>query len=303
MSVYLLLTLVGVTAKLWALTELRKHWHATPLHQGLLWLIITLLLQSIFELSLYLLSDRPGSAGAYWSMVGYYVFIFIAIVLLPFIARLATEKPITAYFTVIAISIAAAVILLLLFTRVIIADINSLHAALTAVPGSHYWIFQVAALTAVLYSASALISGSRLDDYYIKTRSQNLLLAFIPTGLFAFFVVFAMHMGFQINAVGVLPICVLIYVAALVMNADPEQIIDYTYLIPLSRRWKLLRKIKQRVCSVRRDGAKPDKNEYEQLLVQYTLEIFNGNQTQTAKYLNMHQSWVSRLARKAKPKA
>lgn len=88
-----------------------------------------------------------------------------------------------------------AIIGLLLFTRLIIAD----------VAGSHYWMFQTSAILAVLFTVVTLARARRSLDLFIRAKATNLLLAFLPLFLFAVCVIIAMQMGVKINAVGISP--------------------------------------------------------------------------------------------------
>jgi hypothetical protein len=289
------MTLVGVTAKLLALRHLKNHWQPSLACQLTHGLIVAMLAQSACELSLYAFADTPEAAGAYWSIVGYYVFTFITIALLPFIATELTEKGVNHYLTIIAIATTAAILSLLLFTRLIIADAAPVHYSLTRVPGSHYWMFQTSALLAVLFTVATLARACRSADRFIHAKATNLLIAFLPVFLFAFSVIIAMQMGLKVNAVGILPLCMLIYIVALTQNMHPEQIPDYTIFIPWSKKSRLIRKLTQHVRSVYREGMVHNtKREYQESLIDYALDIYDGNQTKAAQWLKVSQSWISR---------
>lgn len=289
------MTLVGVAAKLLALRHLKNHWQPTPAGWLILGLTVALLAQSACELALYAFADSPESAGAYWSMVGYYVFTFATIALLPFIATELAERGINQYLTVIAIAAIAAVFCLLLFTRLIIADVAPVHYSLTRVAGSHYWMFQTSALLAVLFTVVTLARARGAADLFIHAKATNLLIAFLPVFLFAVCVIIAMQMGFKVNAVGVLPLCMVIYVIALIQNMQPGCIPDYTIFIPWSKKARLIRSLTKHVRNVYREGMVHNtKREYQELLIDYALDIYGGNQTKAAQWLKVSQSWISR---------
>jgi hypothetical protein len=289
------MTLVGVIAKLLALRHLKQHWQPSLACQLTLGLVVALLAQSACELSLYVFADTPEAAGAYWSIVGYYVFTFITIALLPFIATELTEKGVNHYLTVVAIAATAAILSLLLFTRLIIADVVPVHYSLTRVAGSHYWMFQTSALLAVLFTVVTLVRACRSADLFIQAKATNLLIAFLPVFLFAIFVVIAMQMGLKVNAVGILPLCMVIYVVALIQNMHPDCIPDYTVFLPWSKKSRLIRKLTKHVRHVHREGMVHNtKREYQELLIDYALDMYDGNQTKAAQWLKVSQSWISR---------
>lgn len=72
--------------------------------------------------------------------------------------------------------------------------------------------------------------------------------------LFAVCVIVAMQMGFKINAVGILPLCMVIYVVALIQNMHPANIPDYTVFIPWSKKARLIRKLTQHIRQAHREG-------------------------------------------------
>lgn len=295
MNPYLVMTLVGAAAKLLALRHLKNHWRPSLACQLTLGLIMALLAQSVCELSLYAFADTPETGGAYWSIVGYYVFTFATIALLPFIATELSEKGVNHYLTIIAIATIAAIIGLLLFTRLIIADVAPVNYSLTRVAGSHYWMFQTSAILAVLFTVATLLRARHSADLFIHARATNLLLAFLPVFLFVVCVIVAMQLGFKINAVGILPICMVIYVMALIQNMHSDSIPDYTLFIPWSKKSRLVRKLTKHVRHVHRQGLTHNtKREYQELLIDYALDIYEGNQTKAAQWLKVSQSWISR---------
>lgn len=294
MNPYLVMTLAGVAAKTWFFWHLTRNWRDTRLHRLLLALALVLLAQSGCELLLYAFAGGTGAAG-YWSLIGYYIFTFGTIALLPFIAVEIVERRPNPYLTVIAITAGTAVVALLLFTRTIIADVTPMHYSLTRVPGPYYWVFQLSALLTVLFTVVTLAGARRSANLFVRAKATNLLLAFLPVFVFAVTVVIAMQMGLKFNAVGILPLCFVIYVAALLQHTDPHRIPDYTLYIPWSKKARLVRELTRHVRSINRDGVTPDaRREYQDVLTQYALDIHGGNQTQAAQWLKVSQSWVSR---------
>lgn len=295
MNPYLFMTLIGVSAKLWAFIYLRRRWQPRYLHKLLLGLVLVLLAQSTCELMLYAFAHDPGSTHTYWSLVGYYLFTFGTITILPYVALEVVEGRVNPYLAVIAVTAVATTTTMLLFSRLIIADAVPVHYSLTRVPGPYYWVFQVSALMAVLYTIVTLVTACRSQDIFIRAKATNLLLAFLPVFTFAVCIVVLMQMGYKINAVGILPLCMVIYVAALLQHLEDNSIPDYTLLIPWSKKARLVRRLTRHIRQVHREGLKEDtKNEYQHLLTQYALEIHDGNQTKAARWLKVSQSWVSR---------
>jgi predicted RNA-binding protein (TIGR00451 family) len=159
---------------LWHLT---RNWRDTRLHRLLLALALVLVAQSGCELLLYAFAGTTG----YWSLVGYYIFTFGTIALLPFIAVEIVERRPNPYLAVVAITAGTGIVALLLFTRTIIADVAPMQYSLTRVPGPYYWVFQLSALLTVLFTVVTLAGARRWLESDAPTHRVEID-GFVPHG-------------------------------------------------------------------------------------------------------------------------
>jgi len=104
-----------------------------------------------------------------------------------------------------------------------------------------------------------------------------------------------MQLGAKINMLGILPISIGAFTLAVTHNICHKYIVDYTYWIPFSKKRRQMNKLVKPFISIQHDGLDPElKKEYNKLLTQHALELFDGNQTKAAEWLKVSQSWVSR---------
>lgn len=295
--IYIVLTLISTLAKLLAFTHIKRIYQPTPLHKVVLVFIIMLIAQSTFELALYFYASDPESIGAYYALVGYYVCLFMVIACVPMIAIAASGRQLNVYIVLINLTIVGLIIFALLFTDWLIAGVELAKAtgSLTKVSGQYYSIFQVAALLSAFFTVFILSPHNRYENYFTRVKTANLLISFIPICLFATFIVFAMALGIKFNAVGILPFCFLIYVAALVHNMHPQKQPDYLVFLPFTKKNKILMSTLYDLIYAH-NGI--DKKALDDKLIDYYLSQPDLTQKEVAKILNMSESTLSRRKNK-----
>ncbi len=293
LSIYITMTIIGVLTKVWAFSVLKKHWENKTLHHITFAFLCALLLQSFFEMYGYYFSYTNDPLGAHRGMIGYYICTFIFISLIPFISLQLTRLPTRKAIIYSIIAFNSFVVLNLLFTDQIISGARQLGVNFTAIKGPLYWIFQTSVLASILFTFY-ILSRKNVNSF-ISIRSKNILISFFPFAVFVLFLIVAMQLGIKINAIGILPICISIFVAAITHNICHKHIVDYSYWVPFSKKRRRVNQLIKPFIEIQTDGLDPElKKKYNKLITQHALELFNGNQTKAAEWLKVSQSWVSR---------
>lgn len=290
---YISFTFIGVIGKLWALTVVKKSWKRSVLYVLTAVFIGLFLAQSTFELMLYLFSEHSLSGKA--ALIGYYICAITIISLLPFIIAKLVRYKIHKILTKSIIVLNVLVLFLLAFSNSIIAGVNHTGIALTRVAGEHYWLFQVTVLGSIIYSLFILLRSRKTTDGFLRVRTNNILLSFSLFATFIIFIIATMQFFDGINAVGILPIFITLFVMGIVDNICNKHIVDYSYWVPFSKKRREINRLIKPFIEIQSDGLDPElKKEYNKMMTQHALKLFNGNQTKAAEWLNVSQSWVSR---------
>ncbi len=297
LALYISFTFIGILGKLWALAVVKKSWKQSVLYVLTAIFIGLFLAQSTFELMLYYFS-KDSIAGSI-SLIGYYVCAIVIISMLPFIIAKLARYEIHKIVFQLAIILNIFILFMLVASNAIIAGISHTGIALTRVAGEHYWIFQVTVLSSIFYTLVILIKCRKSTDGFLKVRTNNILLSFSLFAAFIVFIIITMQFTDGINAVGLLPICITLFVMGIVDNICNKNIVDYSYWIPFSKKRREINKLIKPFIEIQSDGLDPElKKEYNKLMTKHALELFDGNQTKAAEWLKVSQSWVSRNNKK-----
>lgn len=296
MNAYITMTLIGLAAKLGAGYALHRYWCNSLAAKLVTVLIVCLVAQSICELSIYAFTDKPDSPFAHLLMEGYYSFSFLLILLFPFVTASATGMNINRYLVVASAIVFVSLVSILFTTQLIVAGVEALDYSLTRTPGPYYFVFQVSALLSALFTIVTLIQARSHYSIHMRTKATNLLLAFIPVLAFTIFIVFAMQLGFPVNAAGVLPLCLVLHTAALIHNLHDSRIPDYLSYIPWSKKSRIIRDLSKpfRVIDLSPADSKELAKLYEQALIQYAVEMFDDRKA-AAQWLNISQAKISKI--------
>jgi hypothetical protein len=246
---------------------------------------------------LYTFSKDSISGKA--ALVSYYICAFLLASMLPFIAANLIRYKIHNYILKAVIALNISAIYMLIATDNIISGVNHTGIALTRIAGDYYWIFQLSVISYIIYTLYILISRQKSLDGFLKIRTNNILLSFLLPAAFVVFIIIAMQFFDRINAVGILPIFIALFAMGIVDNICNKKIVDYSYWLPFSKKRRELNKLIKPFIEIQSDGLDPElKKEYNKLIAQHALELFDGNQTKAAEWLQVSQSWVSRNQRK-----
>lgn len=290
---YIALTFVGILAKLWSLAVVQRSWRRSVLFMLVALFIVVFLTQSTFELMLYFFSDTSGAGEV--ALIGYYLCAFICVSLLPLMVAELTRFHIPRFMFNLLIGLNIGMVYLLVGSDLVISGVNHTGIALTRVAGEYYWLFQVSVISLVMLCLYILFYVKKSADGFLKIRTNNLILSFALMALFILFIIVVMHFIEGINAVGILPLFVALFVVGVIDNICNKYIVDYSYWVPCSKKRREINKLIRPFIEIQSDGLDLEiKKDYNKLITQHALELFNGNQTKAAEWLNVSQSWVSR---------
>jgi hypothetical protein len=291
--IYISFTLVGVFAKLWALSIIHSHWKKSTQFYLVTAFVLVFLFQSTFELMLYFYS-KEAIAGKIALSV-YYVCAAICISILPFMVANLARYSINVITTRAIVGLCILVCILLIATKSVIDGVDHTGIALTRIPGPYYWTFQVLVIGCIFYTLFILLTSRKQADGFLRVRTSNILLVFYFSAPFSIIIIALMQFFEGVNAVGLLPIFVAVFVVGITDNICNHKIVDYSYWIPFSKKRQDINKLIKPFIEIQSDGLDPEiKKEYNKLIAQHALELFDGNQTKAAEWLQVSQSWVSR---------
>ncbi len=297
--IYIALSIIGFIGKSFLFKQLLAIYNKSQLHQLMCALFCLLISGALFELSLYYFADDIDSPLANKCLIGFYFCLFYIAGLLPLIALATSNTQIPHWLLYTFLSVISAVTVLLLFSRSIIADIEFVAstASITRVAGPYYFIFQTVVILCLLSTLLILIKRSFASNYFVRVRSRNLCIAFIPVFSFSVFIVAAMAMGAKFNAVGILSFCSLIYLSAMIHNIQPKKQPDYLVFMPFTKKNKILANTLNQLVYIEVGGN--NKNLDEQL-IDYYLSQPGLKQKEIAKLLDISEATLSRRKQQLK---
>lgn len=294
-SFYLTLTSLGMLIKLWAFSIIRKNWQKTFAHYLAISLTCVLLVQSLLEFYSYLPYFKEHADGLIRGMRGYYVCFIFFVSIIPYIALSVTHRNIPSWLTWILLPYSAILTFLMLFTDSIISGVTPLGFTYTATKGPLYALFLILIFVSTGYTTHIFRKKNPGANNFVYIKSRNIYLSFLPFSIIIIGALIAMQLGAKINVLGILPVSIGIFTAAIANNIGCKYIVDYTYWIPFSKKRKKINRLVKPFISIQHDGLDPElKKEYNKILTQHALELFDGNQTKAAEWLKVSQSWVSR---------
>lgn len=293
------LTLISIFIKIFIFTKVLENRNSCFINKLVFFITCCALFQSFVEVIGYFFINVFSREVLLIFLKLYYFSLLVFITSLPVIAWRLAGRSINFYLSGLAFVLLNVVLVLISFTDLIINDVIILDYTMTRVPGEWYWVFQVSALLAILFTAVTLITAMKqANNYSIYGRCANMLIAFLPLCAFTFLVVILMHLGYQINAIGFLPLFMSIFLGMIVWNLSVNRPPDFSFLIPGSPKQRLLYKMFNKVCRLESEDRPINPEAYQSLLVQYAVEVCKGNQSAAAKLLNTSPSTVSRMLRK-----
>ncbi|MGH1439990.1 MAG: hypothetical protein ACRBBR_07780 [Cellvibrionaceae bacterium] len=214
---------------------------------------------------------------------------------IPYVALAVTRRTFPKILSWIILPYSTIVIFLLLFTDQVISGVVQLGFTYTAKKESLYFLFLLMIFVPTGYTYYVFQKKNDKANNFVYIKSRNIFIAFLPFGIIIIGALIAMQLGARINMLGILPVSIGVFTLAVAHNTCHKYIVDYTYWIPFSKKRQQMNKLVRPFISIQHDGLDPElKKEYNKLLTQHALELFDGNQTKAAEWLKVSQSWVSR---------
>ena len=281
--------------KVWAFFVVKKYWQNVPIYKLTLSLVCVLIVHSLLELYSYIPAFRDHPNALYRGMIGYYICFVSFMTIIPFIALMITRRAVPKILGVSFIVYNIILILLLLFSDLVINGVVQLGFTYTSTKGSAYFLFLLTIFASTGYTTYILHKRNKDVSAFTYIRARNISISFFPFSLVIIGALIAIQLGVKINVLGILPITIAIFTAAIADNICNKYITDYTYWIPFSKKRRQLNRLVKPFISIQHDGLDAElKKEYNKLITQHALELFDGNQTKAAEWLKVSQSWVSR---------
>ena len=198
----------------------------------------------------------------------------------------------------------------LILSRSIIADVQVVEFSLTKVAGPNYWLFQLYALGCLSFALVLLGRGIRHVRSNIG-RQQCLMLLLsttMPSGV-AVTIILLQAMGIQITAALFMSFALTLMLAIIVFTEEKTRLFTLLTLIPLTKERRLHKQLVQKVsrCISLNDDPTQEQSlnlkgltrEIEGLLIEHMLDYYEGNQKLAASALGVSEATVSRRARAA----
>ena len=267
-------------------------------------LVVIFALHNVCELFLFFKFSQPSNDLTVYILSAYYAITFVLIAVACSLAFQVAEISKNDFLNIVEklIWVGAGIGLFLsLFTNEIVAGVSELSYSSTAQKGESYWLFQVTSAVTALASASALCKGLILaEGSRQKTRCLFMLSAYIPLVLGAITVLFMMNVGIKINATGILPASIALFIWILVYSERRHRLTDIRRVVPGTRENKVALQLQEVFAKYAAGdvGYQDAANEIESLLVAYSYDKHSGNVLQTAKFMKLGRSTLYKKMQK-----
>lgn len=266
-------------------------------------LVVIFATHNVCELLLFLNFSQPNGLTVHFLSV-YYAITFVLIATACSLAFKVAEITKNDFLNIVEklIWVGAGIGLFLsLFTEEIVSGVRDLSYSSTAIKGDSYWLFQLTSAVTAIGSAAALFKGQLVaTDSRQKTRCLFMLSAYIPLVVGALSVLFMMNMGLQINATGILPITISLFIWILVYSERRHRLTDIRRVVPGTRENKVAQQLQEVFTKYAAGdmGYQDASNEIELLLLAYSYDKHSGNVLQTAKFMKVGRSTLYKKMQK-----
>jgi len=196
----------------------------------------------------------------------------------------------------------------MIFSRSIVADVQTVEFSLTKVAGSNYWMFQIYALGSLIFALGLLIRGIRRTRSNIgKQQCLVLLLSTAVPVLVTFGIIGLQAIGVEITSALFMSLALTLMVAIIVFAEEKTRLFRMLTFVPLTKERHLHKQLLAQVSSCIALNADPSQQqplnlkqmmrEFEGTLVEHLLDYYDGNQKLTANALGVSEATLSRRAR------
>lgn len=163
------------------------------------------------------------------------------------------------------------------FTDIIISGYKSIGYSITAVKSSHYWIFQVFALSLITLSLVSLVKVIILNDDVIqKVQSIYLLLGFMAPFVTIICVIVFMQLGYKINAIAIVPIATTSFFIFLIYSEKSHGLIDIRCFLPWSPQGMYRREVRRiaNLFTLQQINMAEAKRQQEKATTEYLMKAY-----------------------------
>lgn len=303
---YLYLSLVALLAKIWCGHRLRANW----VNSGTSYICFLFLLiqyaQTVLEIFVCYAVAYPGQDMVLLLKI-YYALFTSSLICIPLVIHAVSNSRHNSIFTAVTLSLVAIITLLTLGTDLIIADAILMQYTMTRVAGPYYGIFQLLSFGSMFLALGIALVGYCYGKTEIKrVKSINFFAGYLPYVTFLFFVISLMAIGVKLNAAGLSPIIISIFLIILSENVRRNQVLDLRIYFFWTKKARRIREITHalRFVSQSPDHAKGTLEKYNSGLIETAEEIFSyldhgrGKQKHMAAWLGLSESKMSRLKAK-----
>lgn len=247
MNPYFYMSLIAFIVKLYIAVSISRHWRP-----GMNLFAIFLVVSTIHTLTEFMNFTlihlgRDDFLGIDWARIAlnsYYVALLAAMTMMPFVVATIINKKLSRYLTVTAAAMLVAISYFITQTDLIIKGYESILFSYTRVAGDYYWAFQVYALTVCALNVWMMYSVYRHTDRELtRVKCANMLFGFIWVFVVAALVIISMNLGFEVNAVGVLPLAMSIYIVFMFIDIKDNRVYDIRTKLPWTEQYRLLQEV------------------------------------------------------------
>ncbi len=294
---YTALTTIGLTIKCLIWLKVTYPEKLSKAHTATTYLIYIQLIQSLTEYMIYFVGIAFSDDLAIIPLTIYYSCMSASLFLIPYIILLIFTQKQPKWLFPICFIIYSFFIMGLVASDLILAGARYNGISFTRIPGEFYWAFQSLVFISFICSIGLLIyfKITQGRHFVARIKISNFLLCYLLLAAYSLTIIIIMIFFDNINAVGILPILMSIFLLGLAHTVTKDNFLDFSYWIPFSKRHKLVKRLAKPFITVSEDGVGIDiKKEYDSIAVQHALELFNNNQSMAAKWLSISQASVSR---------
>ena len=230
----------------------------------------------------------------------YYVSLGVVLALLVQLAICTITEKVNRWVLWIDLTIFVALCFILVFTDFVVAGVVSIDHTVTRMPGNGYWWVPVYVVTAFLACFITLVYGYvRATELFDRVQTVYIML-----GVTCFFapiiaVLCLMLLGFEINAVIILPVGMLGFLGFVFYTVRNTAVVDPRIMLPFSRQRRLYRMIQAEFYIKRGEGntsIQEQKKTFEKVVIGQALLNYEGRlkQWEIADKLGLSHSALSK---------
>ena len=300
---YLYLSLLALLAKIWCGHRLRANWVNSPASYICFIFLLLQYSQTVLEIYVCYAIAYPGQDMVTILKI-YYTLFTASLLFLPILIYSIAYSKYSVNSTIITAAVIVIVSVVTLATDLIIKDASVLSYTMTRVAGPYYGIFQLASLCSMFLAlAVALVGYYRCATEINRVKSINFFIGFFPYVLFIVSVILLMALGIKVNAAGLSPVLMSIFLLVLSENVARARILDLRVYFFWTKKAQRIREISRalRFVSQSPDHAKGLLEKYNSSLIDTAEETFayldhgRGRQKHMAAWLGLSESKMSRL--------